>query len=131
MVAGYGRAFGMTVSVWARAALLAQAQADGYAAAPSKEAFFADCDVISLHMRLVEATRGIVTAVDLARMKPSALLVNTSRAPLIAPGALVAALRAGRCRALPTACGRTMPTRSPSRPSTLRTARHEAAPAPA
>ena len=96
VVAGYGRAFGMTVSVWARAASLAQARADGYAAAPSKEAFFADCDVISLHMRLVEATRGIVTAADLARMKPTALLVNTSRAPLIAPGALVAALRAGR-----------------------------------
>ncbi len=96
VVAGYGRAFGMNVSVWAREASLAQARADGYAAAPSKEAFFADCDVISLHMRLVEATRGIVTAADLARMKPTALLVNTSRAPLIAPGALVAALRAGR-----------------------------------
>jgi D-3-phosphoglycerate dehydrogenase len=95
-VAGYGRAFGMNVLVWARAATLAQARAEGYAAAPSKEAFFGDCDVITLHMRLVDATRGIVTAADLARMKPSALLVNTSRAPLIEPGALVAALRAGR-----------------------------------
>ena len=96
VVAGYGRAFGMNVLVWARPASLAQARADGYATAPSKEVFFRDCDVISLHMRLVDATRGIVTEADLARMKPTALLVNTSRAPLIQPGALVAALRAGR-----------------------------------
>src|SRR5208282_3575675 len=93
---GYGRAFSMNVVAWARPATLDLARADGYAAAPSKEAFFEDCDVISLHMRLVEATRHIVTAADLARMKPTALLVNTSRAPLIAPGALVEALRAGR-----------------------------------
>ena len=96
VVAGYGRAFGMNVSVWARKASLARARADGYAAARSKETFFEQCDIISLHMRLVEATRGIVTAADLARMKPTALLVNTSRAPLIEPGALVNALRAGR-----------------------------------
>src|SRR5437588_853120 len=96
VVAGYGRAFGMKVSVWAREAALARARADGYAAALSKETFFEACDVISLHMRLVDATRGIVTAADLARMKPTALLVNTSRAPLIQPGALVNALRAGR-----------------------------------
>ena len=64
--------------------------------AASKEAFFAESDVLSLHLRLVPATRGIVTAEDLARMKPSAILVNTSRAPLIEPGALVAALQAGR-----------------------------------
>lgn len=96
VVAGYGRAFGMNVLVWARAAALARARGDGYSAAPSKEVFFEQCDVISLHMRLVDATRGIVTAADLARMKPTALLVNTSRAPLIAPGALVNALRAGR-----------------------------------
>jgi D-3-phosphoglycerate dehydrogenase / 2-oxoglutarate reductase len=95
-VAGYGRAFGMAVSVWAREASLARARADGYAAARSKAEFFANCDVISLHMRLVAATRGIVTAADLALMKPTALLVNTSRAPLIEPGALVAALKAGR-----------------------------------
>ena len=86
----------MNMLVWARPATLAAARADGYATAPSKEAFFADCDVISLHMRLVPATRHIVTAADLARMKPTALLVNTSRAPLIEPGALVDALRAGR-----------------------------------
>jgi D-3-phosphoglycerate dehydrogenase len=96
VVAGYGRAFGMNVLVWARAATLAQARADGFAPAASREAFFADCDVITLHMRLVDATRHIVTAADLARMKPTALLVNTSRAPLIAPGALVEALRRGR-----------------------------------
>ena len=96
VVAGYGRAFGMNVQVWARPATLAKAKADGYATAASKEAFFADCDVISLHMRLVDATRHIVTAIDLKRMKPTALLVNTSRAPLIEPGALVAALRTGR-----------------------------------
>ncbi|HUI94602.1 MAG TPA: D-2-hydroxyacid dehydrogenase family protein [Xanthobacteraceae bacterium] len=96
VVAGYGRAFGMNVLVWAREASRERARAEGFAVAPSKEAFFATCDVLTLHMRLVDATRHIVTAEDLARMKPSALLVNTSRAPLIAPGALVAALKAGR-----------------------------------
>jgi D-3-phosphoglycerate dehydrogenase / 2-oxoglutarate reductase len=96
VVAGYGRAFGMNVLVWAREATLPQARADGYETAPSKAAFFDACDVISLHMRSVPATRGIVRAEDLARMKPTALLVNTSRAALIEPGALVAALRAGR-----------------------------------
>jgi D-3-phosphoglycerate dehydrogenase len=96
VVAGYGRAFGMPVLVWAREASRAKARADGHAVAPSQEAFFAECDVLSLHMRLVDATRGIVTAADLARMKPSALFVNTSRAELVAPGALVAALRGGR-----------------------------------
>jgi D-3-phosphoglycerate dehydrogenase / 2-oxoglutarate reductase len=96
VVAGYGHAFGMNVSVWAREAGRAQAAADGYHVAPSREDFFGECDVISLHLRLVEATRGIVTAADLGRMKPTALLVNTSRAGLIAPGALVEALRAGR-----------------------------------
>jgi D-3-phosphoglycerate dehydrogenase len=96
VVAGYGRAFGMKVLVWAREKALAQARDDGYATAASKQEFFEACDVLSLHMRLVDATRGIVTADDLARMKPTALLVNTSRAPLITPGALVDALRKGR-----------------------------------
>jgi D-3-phosphoglycerate dehydrogenase / 2-oxoglutarate reductase len=96
VVAGYGKAFGMSVCVWAREASLARARADGYVAARSKEAFFEECDVISLHMRLVDGTRGIVTSTDLARMKPTALIVNTSRAPLIEPGALVDALKAGR-----------------------------------
>jgi D-3-phosphoglycerate dehydrogenase / 2-oxoglutarate reductase len=95
-VAGYGKAFGMKVLVWAREASRAGARADGYAIAGSKEAFFEECDVVTLHMRLVDATRGIVTARDLARMKPTALIVNTSRAPLIEPGALVDALNAGR-----------------------------------
>ena len=95
-VAGYGKAFGMQVQVWAREAARAKAVADGYAAADSKEAFFSTSDIVSLHLRLVDATRGIVTADDLARMKPTALLVNTSRAALIAPGVLVRALKAGR-----------------------------------
>jgi D-3-phosphoglycerate dehydrogenase len=96
VVAGYAKAFGMSVLVWSRETSLASARADGYAAARSKEAFFEECDIVSLHMRLVASTRGIVTAGDLARMKPTALIVNTSRAPLIEPGALVSALRAGR-----------------------------------
>ena len=95
-VAGYGKAFGMNVLTWARDASLARARADGHAAARSKAEFFESCDVVTLHMRLVPATRHIVKAEDLARMKPDAMLVNTSRAPLIEPGALVAALRAGR-----------------------------------
>jgi D-3-phosphoglycerate dehydrogenase len=96
VVAGYGKAFGMKVLVWGREGSLERARADGYATAGSKEAFFEQCDVISLHLRLIEATRGIVGAADLARMKPTALMVNTSRAGLIAPGALEAALKAGR-----------------------------------
>jgi D-3-phosphoglycerate dehydrogenase len=96
VVAGYGAAFGMKVVVWARPASLERARADGWTVAASRDELFAGSDVVSLHMRLVDATRAIVTAADLARMKPSALLVNTSRAGLIAPGALVAALRAGR-----------------------------------
>lgn len=96
VVAGYARAFDMNVSVWAREASREHARADGFAVAASKEAFFEASDVISLHLRLVDATRGIVTAADLARMKPTALLVNTSRAGLIEPGALVDALHSGR-----------------------------------
>ncbi|HKW37221.1 MAG TPA: D-2-hydroxyacid dehydrogenase family protein [Burkholderiales bacterium] len=96
VVAGYGRAFGMKVLVWGREASQAKARADGHAVAAGKAAFFEDSDIVSLHLRLIDATRGIVTASDLARMKPTALIVNTSRAPLIEPGALVAALKAGR-----------------------------------
>ena len=95
-VAGYGKAFGMNVLVWARERSLERARADGYATARSQAEFFERCDVISLHLRLLPATRHIVKAEDLARMRPTAILVNTSRAPLIEPGALVAALRAGR-----------------------------------
>jgi D-3-phosphoglycerate dehydrogenase len=86
----------MDVLVWGREPSLARAREDGHAAAATKEAFFEACDVLTLHMRLVPATRGIVTAADLARMKRDALLVNTSRAGLVEPGALVAALRGGR-----------------------------------
>ena len=96
VIADYGRAFGMKVLVWAREATMVQARADGFATAASKQMFFEQCDVITLHMRLVDATRIIVSAADLARMKTTALIVNTSRAPLIEPGALVAALKAGR-----------------------------------
>src|SRR5713226_404550 len=96
VIAGYAKAFGMKVLVWSRETSLARARADGYAAARSKQAFFEECDIVSLHMRLVDSTRGIVTAADLGRMKTTALIVNTSRAPLIEPGALVSALRAGR-----------------------------------
>lgn len=96
VIAGYGKAFGMKVLVWAREASLARARADGYTAARSKEAFFEESDVISLHLRLIAETRGIVSAADLARMKPTALIVNTSRAGLIEPGALEKALQLGR-----------------------------------
>ena len=95
-VAGYGKAFGLDVQVWARDASRARARDDGYSVASSKAAFFETSDIVSLHMRLVDATRGVVTFDDLTRMKPTALLVNTSRAQLIAAGALVAALRNGR-----------------------------------
>lgn len=95
-VAGYGRAFGMKVWVWGREASTAAARADGFEVAPSREAFFAQSDVISLHVRLSADTAGIVAADDLARMKPTALLVNTSRAELIARGALEHALAQGR-----------------------------------
>jgi len=96
VVAGYGAAFGMPVLVWARPESLEQARADGCEAAASKEDLFADCDVLSLHLRLVPATRGIVTKEDLRRMKSSAVFVNTSRAGLIEPRALIEALRSGR-----------------------------------
>ena len=95
-LAGYGKAFGMNIVIWAREASLGRARADGYRAAESKASFFEECDVLSLHMRLVDATRAIVGSDDLARMKATALLVNTSRAGLVAPGVLVDALRAGR-----------------------------------
>lgn len=96
LVAGYGKAFGMQVVAWGREGSLAQARAAGYAVAQSREAFFENCDVVSLHLPLNDATRGIVTAADLLRMRPEALLVNTSRAGLVAAGALEQALQAGR-----------------------------------
>jgi len=96
VVAGYGRQFGMRVVVWSGAGSRDAAVGDGYEAVSSKRALFETADVLSLHLRLVDATRGIVTVDDLAAMKPSSLLVNTSRAGLIEPGALLMALRAGR-----------------------------------
>ncbi|MFL6193683.1 MAG: D-2-hydroxyacid dehydrogenase family protein [Thermoanaerobaculia bacterium] len=96
LVAGYGRAFGMNVLVWGREGSLSRAQADGYATAAGREELFERSDVLSLHIKLDAQTRGIVAAGDLARMKPEALLVNTSRAELIEAGALEAALRRGR-----------------------------------
>ena len=96
IVAGYGRAFGMRVVVWGRESSRERAQADGFEVADSKASFFEQSDVLSLHLRLNDDTRGIVSLNDLSRMKPSALLVNTSRAELIEPEALIAALNRGR-----------------------------------
>ncbi len=96
MVAGYGRAFGMNVVVWGSEASRQRALADGCAAADSCEAFFETADVLTLHLRLTDATRGIVRLDALSRMKPTALIVNTSRAELIEENALVAALNRGR-----------------------------------
>jgi len=96
LVAQVGKAFGMRVWCWGRDGSTAKAKAAGYEVAPSREAFFAESDVISLHLPLNDGTRGIVTAEDLGRMKTTALIVNTSRAPIIAKDALVSALKAGR-----------------------------------
>ncbi len=95
-VAGFGRAFGMQVLVWGGDASCAQAARDGYAIAGSRQELFERSDVLSLHRRLTAQTRHQVTAQDLGRMRLDALLVNTSRAELLAPGALLAALDAGR-----------------------------------
>jgi D-3-phosphoglycerate dehydrogenase len=96
LIAGYAKAFGMKVLVWGRDASREQATQDGCQAAVSKEAFFAESDIVTLHLRLNDATRGIVTEADLARMKPDALFVNTSRAELVVEGALQSALQQGR-----------------------------------
>lgn len=96
LVAGYGRAFAMNVLVWGREGSLSRARADGFSTASDQNALFEQSDVLSLHIKLSQETRGIVTAADLARMKSGAILVNTSRAELIERGALEAALRAGR-----------------------------------
>jgi D-3-phosphoglycerate dehydrogenase / 2-oxoglutarate reductase len=95
-VAGYGRAFGMQVQVWGREASLDRARADGLHACASRDDFFASSDVVSVHLRLNDATRGIVTLDDLSLMKPTALFVNTSRAELLTENALVSALNRGR-----------------------------------
>lgn len=95
-VAGYARAFGMTVIWWASDAGRARAEAAGETVAPTRKAFFADSDFVSLHVRLKPETKGLITADDLAQMKPSASFINTSRAGLVQAGALLAALNAGR-----------------------------------
>lgn len=96
IVAGYGRAFGMNVLVWGSDASRERARADGFQVADSKADFFEQCDVLTLHLRLNDDTRNLVTLEDLSRMKPAAVLVNTSRAELIEPDALIAALNRGR-----------------------------------
>lgn len=96
IVAGYGRAFGMNVLVWGSDASRERARADGFQVADSKADFFEQCDVLTLHLRLNDDTRSLVTLEDLSRMKPAAVLVNTSRAELIEPDALIAALNRGR-----------------------------------
>ena len=96
LVANYGKAFGMRVTVWGSEGSREQAAKDGYFVAPSREAFFAQSDVLSLHLRLDDATKGIVTATDLALMKPTSLFVNTSRAELVEPEALIGGLNRGR-----------------------------------
>ena len=96
LVAGYGKAFGMNVQIWGRAPSRERAILDGFDVALSRDDFFAQCDVLSLHLRLEEETAGIVRLDDLSRMKPTALLVNTSRAELIEPDALICALNRGR-----------------------------------
>jgi D-3-phosphoglycerate dehydrogenase len=96
LIAGYGAAFGMNVKIWGREASRAKALADGYQAANSREEFFEQCDVLTLHLRLNDETRNIVQLEDLSRMKPTALIVNTSRAELIESDALIAALNRGR-----------------------------------
>ena len=96
MVAGYGKAFGMNVMIWGSEASRETAVKDGYVAAPTRELFFAHCDVLSLHLRLNEKTQHIVTQSDLSMMKTTAVLVNTSRAELIEPDALIGALNRGR-----------------------------------
>ena len=96
IVARVGKAFGMRVVCWGREGSTAKAREAGFEVAASREAFFAEADVLSLHLPLNAETRGIVKAPDLARMKPTAMIVNTSRAPIIEEGALVAALKQGR-----------------------------------
>ena len=96
VMARYAKAFDMKVLAWGQQRSAERARADGHEFAASKEALFEQSDVLTLHVRLIPSTRGLVTAADLARMKPTALLVNTSRAGLVEPGALAAALKAGR-----------------------------------
>jgi D-3-phosphoglycerate dehydrogenase len=96
LIAGYGKAFGMDVQIWGRDPSLKLAVEMGYKAAASKQEFFETSDVLTLHLRLNDATHGIVSSKDLALMKPTAMIVNTSRAELIESDALAVALNNGR-----------------------------------
>ena len=96
LIAGYGRAFGMNVRIWGREASRAKALEDGYQVASTRQEFFEQCDIVSVHLRLNDETRGSITLEDLSRMKPNALFVNTSRAELVETDALIAALNRGR-----------------------------------
>ena len=96
IIAGYGRAFGMNVRIWGREGSRARALADGYQVASTRQEFFEQCDIVSVHLRLNDETRGLITLDDLSRMKPTALFVNTSRAELVESDALIAALNRGR-----------------------------------
>ncbi len=124
VIADYGKAFGMNVLVWAGPESRGLAQADEVEVAGSRQSFFEQCDVVSLHMRLVDATRGIVTRSDLDRMKASALFVNTSRAGLVEPGALVGALTAGRPGMAAVDVYETEPLTDPADPLLLMDKRH-------
>jgi D-3-phosphoglycerate dehydrogenase len=96
LVAGYGRAFGMHVVIWGSDGSMEKAQEDGYACAPSRESFFENSDVLSIHLRLSDTTKHSIDQTDLARMKPTSLLVNTSRAEIIETNTLIGALNRGR-----------------------------------
>ena len=96
LIARYGQAFGMLVVIWGREASCAKARSDGFVVAASRETFFAESDVVSIHLRLTDETRNTVTLEDFSRMKPTALFVNTSRAELVEPDALLAGLNRGR-----------------------------------
>jgi D-3-phosphoglycerate dehydrogenase / 2-oxoglutarate reductase len=115
-VAGYGAAFGMTVQVWSSAASRERARQDGYPAVADQAELFATSDVLSVHLRLVAATRGIITTADLAQMAPGSIFVNTSRAGLVEPGALAQALRAGRPGRAAVDVFETEPVRDPHDP---------------
>jgi D-3-phosphoglycerate dehydrogenase len=96
LVAGYGRAFGMEVRIWASTEGRARAEADGWAVFENRAALFEESDVLSVHLRLADGTRHLITSADLAGMKPTALFVNTSRAEILEESALVSALNRGR-----------------------------------
>lgn len=122
LVAGYGRAFGMNVLVWGRENSKERARADGFVVAESKDALFEQSDVLSVHLRLNDETRGIVTVADLTRMKPTALFVNTSRAELVEENGMVTALNRAARAWRPSTCSRPSPSCRATRCCAWRTA---------